>query len=99
MARSHFMTLNAGDYTLVTRLRGFAVVTNMIRLAAGRQMQRNIMLPLGEIQETVSVRDDGTGRRPANQGFAPRERFPSHGSQARAGRLADASRFRRKSST
>jgi TonB family protein len=55
-----FRDLPPGDYTLVTSLAGFQRVRNMIRLSAGAQLQRNILLPLGTVQETVTVSNDGS---------------------------------------
>jgi TonB family protein len=55
-----FHDLPPGDYTLVTSLVGFQRVRNMLRLAPGAQLQRNILLPLGTLQETVTVASDGS---------------------------------------
>ena len=55
-----FHDLPAGDYTLVTSLAGFQRVRNMLRLSAGAHLQRNILLPLGTLQETVTVSSDGS---------------------------------------
>ena len=54
-----FRDLPPGDYTLVTSLPGFQRVRNMIRLNAGAQLQRNILLPLGTLTETVTVSSEG----------------------------------------
>lgn len=50
-----FRDLPAGTYELVTALPGFATVTNQITLAAGTSVVRRITLPIGSLQETVSV--------------------------------------------
>lgn len=55
-----FHDLPSGDYTLVTALPGFARVKNLIRVAPGASVKRNITMPLGTVQETISVRSDGS---------------------------------------
>ena len=55
-----FSDLPAGDYTLVTALPGFARVKNLIRVAPGASVRRNITMPLGTVQESISVRSDGS---------------------------------------
>jgi beta-lactamase regulating signal transducer with metallopeptidase domain len=50
-----FSLLPPGDYDLNTALPGFATVTNRIRIDAGTTIDRSITLPLGTLQETVSV--------------------------------------------
>jgi beta-lactamase regulating signal transducer with metallopeptidase domain len=50
-----FTLLPPGDYDLNTALPGFATVTNPIRIDAGTAIDRSITLPLGTLQETVSV--------------------------------------------
>ncbi len=80
-----FRDLPAGDYTLVTSLAGFQRVRNMIRLGAGAQLQRNILLPLGTLQETVTVSNDGSpsatkpGVRPERELPEPRIASPCVG--------------------
>ena len=54
-----FTLLPPGDYDLNTSLPGFATVTNRIRIDAGTQLARSITLPLGTLQETVSVTGPG----------------------------------------
>jgi TonB family protein len=56
-----FGDLPAGHYTLLSKLAGFAPVTNLITLGDGGHVRRNIMLPLGTVQETVTLRSDGSG--------------------------------------
>ena len=78
-----FRDLPPGDYTLVTSLAGFARVRNLIRVASGASVKRNIMLPLGQVQETVSVVSDGTTSKattrssPALSREIPEPRVPS----------------------
>jgi beta-lactamase regulating signal transducer with metallopeptidase domain len=50
-----FTLLPPGDYELNTSLPGFSTVTNRIRLDAGTVIERSITLPIGTLQETVSV--------------------------------------------
>jgi hypothetical protein len=50
-----FTLLPPGDYELYTSLPGFSTVTNRIRLDAGTVIERSITLPIGTLQETVSV--------------------------------------------
>jgi hypothetical protein len=68
-----FRDLPAGDYTMVTSLAGFQRVRNMIRLSAGAQLQRNILLPLGTLQETVTVANDGS---PSKASVRPEREIP-----------------------
>lgn len=58
-----FRDLPPGDYTLVTSLPGFAPVRNLIRVGPGGSVRRNIVLPLGTLQETIRVVSDGTAAR------------------------------------
>jgi TonB family protein len=57
-----FPNLPPGTYTLVTSLRGFSRVRNVVTLAEGATLRRHIVLPLGEVQETITVAADGTVR-------------------------------------
>jgi len=50
-----FTLLPPGDYELNTSLPGFSTVTNRVRLDAGTVIERSITLPIGTLQETVSV--------------------------------------------
>ena len=50
-----FRGLAAGDYELVTDLPGFQTVKNVVRAESGATVRRHIMLPLGQIEETISV--------------------------------------------
>jgi TonB family protein len=70
-----FRDLPAGDYTLVTALPGFARVKNLIRVAPGAAVKRNITMPLGRVQETISVRSDGTAST-SRSGVRPTREIP-----------------------
>jgi TonB family protein len=70
-----FHDLPPGDYTLVTSLAGFQRVRNMLRLSAGAHLQRNILLPLGTLQETVTVSSDGSPG-PSNSRTRPERQLP-----------------------
>lgn len=50
-----FPNLPPGQYQLVTSLPGFATVTNVVRVDAGQTLRRQIVLPLGQLQETITV--------------------------------------------
>jgi beta-lactamase regulating signal transducer with metallopeptidase domain len=50
-----FRTLPSGDYELTTNLPGFTTVTNVVTVAAGETVRRQITLPIGTVQETISV--------------------------------------------
>ena len=50
-----FRDLAAGDYTMVSRLAGFAPVSSVIRLGPADHIQRNILMPIGSLRETVTV--------------------------------------------
>jgi hypothetical protein len=50
-----FTLLPPGDYDLSTSLPGFKQVTNRVRIDAGTTLERSITLPIGTLQETVSV--------------------------------------------
>ena len=70
-----FRDLPPSDYTLVTNLAGFQRVRNMIRLSAGAQLQRNILLPLGTLTETVTVSNDGVSNS-SKPGVRPERELP-----------------------
>ena len=70
-----FRDLPPGDYTLVTSLAGFQRVRNMVRLGPGAQLQRNILLPLGTLQETVTVSSNGSAA-PAEPKPRPERQLP-----------------------
>jgi beta-lactamase regulating signal transducer with metallopeptidase domain len=53
--RFRFPELQPGRYELVTQLPGFANVTNVMTLAAGSNVERRLTLPLGSVQETITV--------------------------------------------
>jgi beta-lactamase regulating signal transducer with metallopeptidase domain len=50
-----FSPLSPGTYELTTRLPGFATVRNVISVAAGGTVRRQLTLPLGTIEEMVGV--------------------------------------------
>jgi beta-lactamase regulating signal transducer with metallopeptidase domain len=50
-----FTLLPPGDYDLSTSLPGFKQVTTRVRIDAGTTLDRRITLPIGTLQETVSV--------------------------------------------
>jgi beta-lactamase regulating signal transducer with metallopeptidase domain len=50
-----FSDLRPARYELVASLPGFAMVTNVLTVAAGAALQRTITMPLGTIRETVTV--------------------------------------------
>ena len=50
-----FRDVPSGRYRLVATLPGFAAVANVIALDAGAAVGRTITLPLGRVQETITV--------------------------------------------
>jgi hypothetical protein len=50
-----FRDLQPGRYELVARLAGFATVTSVFRFDAGTQTERRLTLPLGSLQETLTM--------------------------------------------
>ena len=54
-----FRALPPGEYELTTSLPGFTTVTNVVRVAAGESVRRQITLPLGTVTETISVTCEG----------------------------------------
>lgn len=50
-----FRTLPPGDYELTTALPGFTTVTNLVGIAAGETIRRQITLPIGTLEETIHV--------------------------------------------
>jgi TonB family protein len=67
-----FRDVAPGQYTMVSRLAGFAPVTVLIKADAGAQLQRSIMLPLGTLQETVTLVTDGSPQPPRATANTPR---------------------------
>jgi hypothetical protein len=69
-----FTLLPSGDYELRTSLPGFATVTNLVRVDAGATVARSITMPVGTLQELITVTGpaDGSRRvlkeRPATRG-------------------------------
>jgi hypothetical protein len=53
--RFRFRDLQPARYELVASLPGFATVTNIMPLAAGATVERIITLPVGMLQETITV--------------------------------------------
>jgi beta-lactamase regulating signal transducer with metallopeptidase domain len=53
-----FRELPPGRYELVTTLAGFASVSNVMSLSAGANVQRRITMPVGSLQESITVRCD-----------------------------------------
>jgi beta-lactamase regulating signal transducer with metallopeptidase domain len=50
-----FKVLPPGDYQLTTSLPGFAKVTNLVKVASGQTIDRALTMPMGTLQETISV--------------------------------------------
>ena len=50
-----FRELTPGRYELVTSLPGFANVSNVMPIGPGSEVTRHIVLPLGSLEETVTV--------------------------------------------
>jgi beta-lactamase regulating signal transducer with metallopeptidase domain len=72
-----FSDLPAGNYTLLARLPGFAPVTTPVSLTAGAETRRNVMLPLGTVQETITVRSGGsTDAQLTNPAVRPQRALP-----------------------
>ncbi|HEY1306426.1 MAG TPA: M56 family metallopeptidase [Vicinamibacterales bacterium] len=58
-----FELLPSGDYELASSLPGFSTVTTLVKVNAGAVTQRSITMPLGSLQETVTVTgSDGSGK-------------------------------------
>ena len=55
MGRFEFKNVRPGQYDLVARLPGFATVSNRVKLAAAQNIDGNLTLPLGTLQETITV--------------------------------------------
>lgn len=57
-ARGRFLFKNVppGQYDLVASLPGFGLVTNRVKIKAGENVQGKLTLPLGTLQETITVR-------------------------------------------
>jgi hypothetical protein len=69
-----FGPASPGTYELLTSLPGFATVRNVIIVAAGATVRRQIMLPLGTVNETITVvcrPGDDTGAALSPPGAAP----------------------------
>src|SRR5262245_10065677 len=58
-----FELLPSGDYELASSLPGFSTVTTLVKVNAGAVAQRSITMPIGSLQETVTVTGgDGIGK-------------------------------------
>ena len=68
-----FRNLPPGDYELTTRLPGFNTVKNLLRLTSGGAVRRYVTLPLGTIEETISVTPDPPGTTPRRDERISRE--------------------------
>jgi carboxypeptidase family protein/TonB-like protein len=55
VGRFEFKDMRPGQYDLVARLAGFSTVSNRVRLAAAQNIDGNLTLPLGTLQETITV--------------------------------------------
>jgi hypothetical protein len=53
--RFTFRELQPGRYDLALSLPGFATVSNVMTVTAGAEVRRTIVLPLGSLEETISV--------------------------------------------
>ena len=58
--RFEFVGLQQGQYTLETELMGFMALRGSLEIN-GQNVQRDVRLRVGSLQETVSVRAPGTG--------------------------------------
>ena len=61
-----FANIPVGRYAIEVRARGFAVGKTEVLVEAGRRVETIVVLPLGQMSETVTV----TGSRPANGSLA-----------------------------
>ena len=55
MGRFEFKNVRPGQYDLVAQLVGFSTVTNRVKLAASQTIDGKLTLPLGTLQETITV--------------------------------------------
>jgi hypothetical protein len=55
VGRFGFRELQPSRYELVLMLPGFASVTNVMSIAAGADVERTITMPIGSLQETITV--------------------------------------------
>jgi len=67
-----FSVLPAGDYEVSTRLPGFSTVINLVKVSAGSTVDRSITLPIGTLQEAISVIGGDGLVRPQTQGGGQR---------------------------
>ena len=66
-----FPDLQPGRYELEARLPGFATVNNLMTITAGARVQRRITLPLGSLEETITVVCSGGPQAMAAVPFVP----------------------------
>jgi TonB family protein len=66
-----FVGLPPGDYELETKVMGFATLRGTVTLR-GENAQRDLVLHIGSLQETITVSGPGTGPWPARNPNAPR---------------------------
>ena len=58
-----FELLPSGDYELASSLPGFSTVNTLVKVDAGNVAQRSITMPIGSLQETITVTGgDGVGK-------------------------------------
>jgi TonB family protein len=57
--RFEFLGVPDGEYALEVRQRGFAPLTEVVTIA-GRDLDRNVQLQIGSLEETVTVSDRGS---------------------------------------
>jgi TonB family protein len=68
-----FRNLPPGDYELTTSLPGFNTVKNLLRLTSGASVRRHVTMPLGTIEETITVSPDPPGTTPRTDARVSRE--------------------------
>lgn len=69
-----FTLLPPGDYALTTSLPGFATVTNLVKVSPAQTIDRAVTLPIGTLEETISVVGDGGVHTSVATGYPRRER-------------------------
>jgi TonB family protein len=65
-----FVGLPAGDYALEVRVLGFEPLKDAVTVGIGESLQRNVVLKIGTVQETITV--IGGPDEPSAPGSAPR---------------------------
>ena len=85
--RFEFTDLAAGEYGLVARAPGFERLFRRLALEAGDQLEEELVLRLGSLEETITVTDTSRSPTPARTiSAATRARYLEH--RARAGTIA-----------